>query len=103
MADILTSSELDSMKKSLEFMTDLSKQLRSVFTQIKTETDLTGTGFTNIVSAAKTNSNIAEKYLIAQKTSNLLSEKINELKSKVDILTVLVYSLNNRNLYYKKK
>ena len=84
-------------------MTDLSKQLRSVFTQIKTETDLTGTGFTNIVSAAKTNSNIAEKYLIAQKTSNLLSEKINELKSKSGYLDSIGLQFKQQELVLQKQ
>jgi len=86
MADRLTSSELDSMQKSVSDMTDLSRNLRAEFTKIKNTTDLLSDNFKNIVKAAQQNSNIAEKYLIAQKTSNALSEKINELKSKSSYL-----------------
>ncbi len=86
MADRLTSDDLDKMQKSVSDMTDLSRNLRSEFTKIKNTTDLLSTNFKQIVDNAKNNLNIAEKYLIAQKTSNALSEKINELKSKSSYL-----------------
>ena len=84
-------------------MTDLSKQLRSVFNKIKTETDLTSDGFKKIVRDAKTNSNIAEKYLIAQKTSNLLSEKINEFKSKSGYLDSIGLKFKQQELVLQKQ
>ena len=86
MADRLTAAELDKMQKSVSDMTDLSRNLRTEFTKIKNTTDLLSDNFKKIVTDAKTNLNIAEKYLIAQKTSNALSEKINELKSKSSYL-----------------
>lgn len=86
MADRLTSDELEKMQKSVKDMTDLSRNLRSEFTKIKNTTDLLSTTFKNIIKNAGRNLNIAEKYLIAQKTSNVLSEKINELKSKSSYL-----------------
>ena len=86
MADRLTAAELEKMQKSVNDMTDLSRNLRSEFTKIKNTTDLLSTNFKQIVTDAKNNLNIAEKYLIAQKTSSVLSEKINELKSKSSYL-----------------
>lgn len=82
MADKLTSSDLDSMKKSLDLMTDLSKNLRSEFTKIKNTTDILSQDFKDIVKSAADNKNIAERYLITQKVIAVYSEKINELKSK---------------------
>ena len=82
MADKLTSSDLDSMKKSLDLMTDLSKNLRSEFTKIKNTTDVLSRDFKDIVKSAADNKNIAERYLITQKVIAVYSEKINELKSK---------------------
>jgi hypothetical protein len=86
MADRLTAAELDKMQKSVSDMTDLSRNLRTEFTKIKNTTDLLSDNFKKIVTDANTNLNIAEKYLIAKKTSNALSEKINELKSKSSYL-----------------
>ena len=82
MADKLTSSDLDSMKKSLDLMTDLSKNLRSEFIKIKNTTDVLSQDFKDIVKSATDNKNIAERYLITQKVIAVYSEKINELKSK---------------------
>ena len=86
MADRLTADELDKMQKSVIDMTDLSRNLRAEFTKIKTTTNLLSDNFKDIVKSAKNNINIAERYLIAQKTSNVLSERINALKSKSSYL-----------------
>jgi len=95
MADNLTTTELDSMKKSLDLMTDLSKNLRGEFIKIRNTTNLIGDDFKNIVENAKNNKNITEKYLVAQKASQVLTEKINELKSKSGYL-------DNVSLQFKK-
>jgi hypothetical protein len=86
MADRLTPNELNKMNESVRDMTDLSKKLRIEFEKISNETDVLSNNFKNIIEAAKNNNNIAEKYLIAQKTSSAIAQKINELKSKSSYL-----------------
>jgi hypothetical protein len=86
MADKLTQSELDSMKRSLDLSTDLSKNLSIILKNINKQTDLAGKGFKDIITSAQKNNNLAEKYLISQKASEVVTAKINELKSKSSYL-----------------
>ena len=103
MADRLTTSELDSMKKSLDLMTDLSKNLRSEFVKIRTTTNLLSNDFTQIINDAKNTNNIAQKYLVAQKASQVLTEKINELKSKSGYLDGVSLQFKKDELELQKR
>lgn len=86
MADRLTSEELDKMQKSVSETTDLSRKLRGEFSKIKNVTDVLSQNFKQIVIDAQNNQNIAEKYLISQKASEAIAEKIHEIKSKSSYL-----------------
>ena len=103
MADRLTADELDKMQKSVIDMTDLSRNLRAEFTKIKTTTNLLSDNFKDIVKLAKNNTNIAERYLIAQKTSNVLSERINALKSKSGYLDSIGLQFKQQELVLQKQ
>ena len=103
MADRLTADELDKMQKSVIDMTDLSRNLRAEFTKIKNTTDLLSQNFKDIIKSAENNTNIAERYLIAQKTSNVLSERINALKSKSGYLDSIGLQFKQQELVLQKQ
>jgi hypothetical protein len=103
MADRLTSAELEQMQKSVSDMTDLSKNLRDQFSKIRNTTNLLGNDFKKIISDANTTNNIAQKYLVAQKITKTLTEKINELKSKSGYLDSLSLQFKKNELDLQKK
>jgi hypothetical protein len=102
MADRLTSAELEQMQESVKETTDLSKKLRDVFKDINRQTDLTSNGFKNIIAAAQTNQNLAERYLIAQKASETITAKINELKGKTGYLDKLSLDFKEQELLLQR-
>ena len=103
MADRLTSAELDKMQKSVSDMTDLSKNLRDQFSKIRNTTNLLSDDFKKIISDANATNNIAQKYLVAQKVTQTLTEKINELKSKSGYLDNLSLQFKKNELDLQKK
>jgi hypothetical protein len=103
MADKLTQSELDSMKKSLDLMTDLSKNLSVILKNINYQTDLAGKSFKDIIAAAQKNNNLAEKYLISQKASEVVIAKINELKSKSNYLDETSLSFKKQEILLQNR
>jgi hypothetical protein len=82
----VTISDVDELEKSVKDLTSLSQSLRDVFTKINRETDVLGQGFRNIVEAARTNANLAERYLTSQRLQEAVQSRINEIKSKSSFL-----------------
>jgi len=82
----VTISDVDELEKSVKDLTSLSQSLRDVFTKINRETDVLGQGFRNIVAAARTNANLAERYLTSQRLQEAVQSRINEIKSKSSFL-----------------
>jgi hypothetical protein len=82
----VTISDVDELEKSVKDLTSLSQSLRDVFTKINRETDVLGNNFRNIVEAARTNTNLAERYLTSQKLQEVVQNRINEIKSKSSFL-----------------
>lgn len=103
MADRLTSNELEKMQRSVTDMTDLSKNLRSEFIKIRNTTNLLSDDFKKIITDAGATYNIAQKYLVAQKVTQTLTEKINELKSKSGFLDNISLQFKKNELDLQKK
>ena len=82
----VTISDVDELEKSVKDLTSLSQSLRDVFTKINRETDVLGQGFRNIVDTARTNANLAERYLTSQRLQEAVQSRINEIKSKSSFL-----------------
>ena len=82
----VTISDVDELEKSVKDLTSLSQSLRDVFKSINRETDVLGQGFKDIVNTARTNANLAERYLISQKLQESIQNRINEIKSKSSYL-----------------
>jgi hypothetical protein len=79
-------SDVDELEKSVKDLTSFSQSLRDVFTKINRETDVLGNNFIAIVDAARTNANLAERYLISQRLQESIQNRINEIKSKSSYL-----------------
>ena len=84
-------------------MTDLSKSLRVEFVKIRNTTNLLSNDFKKIIDDAKNTSNIAQKYLVAQKATQVLTEKINELKSKSGYLDTVSLQFKKDELELQKR
>jgi hypothetical protein len=82
----VTISDVDELEKSVKDLTSLSQSLRDVFKSINRETDVLGNNFIAIVDAARTNANLAERYLISQRLQESIQNRINEIKSKSSYL-----------------
>ena len=82
----VTISDVEELEKSVKDLTSLSQSLRDVFTKINRETDVLGQGFRDIVNTARTNVNLAERYLTSQKLQESVQNRINEIKSKSSFL-----------------
>ena len=82
----VTISDVEELEKSVKDLTSLSQSLRDVFTKINRETDVLGNNFKDIVNTARTNVNLAERYLISQKLQESIQNRINEIKSKSSYL-----------------
>lgn len=102
MADKLSLGDLNKMQESVKEMTDLSKKLRDVFKDINRQTDLTSNGFKNIVTAAQNNTNLSERYLTSQRLAEVLTAKINELKSKSGYLDKLSLDFKEQELLLQR-
>ena len=91
----VTISDVDELEKSVKDLTSLSQSLRDVFKSINRETDVLGNNFIAIVDAARTNANLAERYLISQRLQEATQNRINEIKSKSSFLDSVGLAFKN--------